>query len=472
MMQDKKILTRRELLASAAAGAGILGISSMTGQNLLASTLGRQRVAKAKRVIFLTQSGGPSTVDMFDYKETLKKYHGKPLPKSVMGNQRLTGMTSGYKDFTVCGPIRGNKQYGQSGRWMSDLVPHMANIVDDVSFVRSMTSEQVNHDPGITYFQTGTQLPGKPSVGAWVNRALGSTNKDLPGYIVMLSQGTGKNPGQPIFSRLWGSGFLSSKYQGVKFGSGKDPIYYLNDPAGTTKLQRREALADIKKLNSLHASKMGHAEIEVRNAQYDMAFRMQTSVPKLMDLSDESEHTFKLYGPDSRKPGTFASNCLLARRMMERGVRYVQLFHRGWDQHVSLQTHLPSQCRDTDQASAALVLDLKQRGLLDDTIVVWCGEFGRTTYSQGKLGSGRDHHGRCFTSWMAGGGIKAGGDYGETDDHHYNIVNNSAVQVRDLHATMMNLLGIDYERETVKFQGLNQRLIGVEHARVINEILA
>jgi uncharacterized protein (DUF1501 family) len=462
-MSDSQNISRRQFLGTAALGAGAMALSP-----LLANA---KHVAKAKRVIFLTQSGGPSTIDMFDYKHSLKKYHETELPPSVRGNQRLTGMTSGYKKLTVCAPIRGNKQYGETGRWMSDLVPYMSGIVDDVTFIRSMTSEQVNHDPGITYFQTGSQIPGKPSVGAWVNRALGSSNKNLPGYVTMLSQGTGKKPGQPIFARLWGSGFLSSKYQGVKFGAGKNPIYFLNDPAGSSRDQKTKILSDINALNQLHQAEMGHPEIATRSAQYDMAYRMQESVPELMDLKDESEHTFKLYGPDSKKPGTYAANCLLARRMMERGVRYVQLFHRGWDQHVSLQTHLPSQCRDTDQASAALIIDLKQRGLLDDTLVVWCGEFGRTTYSQGKIGTGRDHHGRCFTSWLAGAGIKAGYDHGETDDHNYNIVKDK-VEVRDLHATMLHLLGINHETETVKYQGLNQKLTGVEKARVVSEILA
>ena len=426
---------------------------------------------KAKRVIYLFQSGGPSHIDLWDYKPNLTTMHGKPLPDSVKGTQRVTGMTAGQKQFLTNAPIKPFQQHGKCGRWVSDLLPHTARVVDELAVLKAVHTEAINHDPGITFINTGNQQIGHPSFGAWLSYGLGSENQDLPGYMVLISQGTGKNPGQPIFSRLWGSGYLPSEHQGVRLRPGSNPVLHLSNPSGIDSQIRRGQLNDLAVLNERHAQLTGDPEIEARIAQYEMAYRMQTSVPDLTDMSDESEEVFEMYGPDSRKPGTYAANCLLARRMIERDVRCIQLFHRGWDQHNSLVTHLANQCRDTDQASAALVADLKQRGLLDDTLVIWGGEFGRTAYSQGGLNSGRDHHGRCFSVWMAGGGVTPGMEYGETDDYCYNVAS-GAVHVRDLNATILHLLGIDHQRLTFKFQGLEQRLTGVEPARVVQEILA
>ena len=364
-----------------------------------------------------------------------------------------------------------SKQRGNSGQWISDLLPHTAKVADEMAVIRSMHTEAINHDPGITFINTGSQFPGSPSMGSWVSYGLGSMNENLPAYVVLVSQGTGKNPGQPIFSRLWGSGFLPSNHQGVQFRSGKDPVLYLNDPAGMDRSDRRAMLDDLAALNNIRHDGMADPEILTRISQYEMAFRMQTSAPELADLSNEPDWVFDLYGPESRTPGTYAYNCLLARRMAERGVRFTQLFHRGWDNHDNLQTHLANQCRDTDQPTGALITDLKQRGLLEDTLVIWGGEFGRTVYSQGQLGTGRDHHGRCFSTWVAGGGVKGGVSYGATDDYSYNIVENP-VHIRDLNATILHLLGVDHERLSFKFQGLDQRLTGVLPAKVVREILA
>jgi hypothetical protein len=424
----------------------------------------------AKRVIYLFQSGGPSHVDLFDLKPGLKALHGTELPDSVRGNQRVTGMTAGQKNFLVNMPIAPIKPRGESGVTVSDLLPHTAGIADDISIIKSMHTEAINHDPGITFINTGSQIPGLPSLGAWCSYGLGSSNPDMPGYIVMLSQGSGKNPGQPIFSRLWGSGFIPSSHQGVQLRGGGAPILYLNDPAGIDRQSRRAMLDDIASLNAERLRKTGDPEIETRNFQYDMAYRMQASAPEITDLSDEPEATFQLYGPDSRIPGTYAYNCLLARRMAERNVRFIQLFHRGWDQHKSLVPHLRAQCQDTDQASAALVADLKQRGMLDDTLVIWGGEFGRSIYSQGGLYSGRDHHGRCFSMWLAGGGVQPGRMFGETDDFCYNIVKDP-VHIRDLSATILHCLGINDKRFTFKFQGLNHSPTGVEETHVLHQLL-
>jgi uncharacterized protein (DUF1501 family) len=388
-----------------------------------------------------------------------------------MGTQRLTGMTSGQKDFLTAAPLRPFRQHGACGRWISDLLPHTARVVDDICVVKSMQTEAINHDPGITYLTTGSQQTGKASLGAWLSYGLGSTNADLPTFTVLISQGTGKKPGQPIFSRLWGSGYLPSKHQGVRLRAGRDPVLFLENPDSITRDVRRAMLDDLAQLNDWHAQATGDPEVETRINQYEMAYRMQTSVPGLMDLADESEATFALYGDQARQPGTYAANCLLARRLSERGVRVVQLFHRGWDQHDNLPTQLVNQCRDTDQASAALVSDLKQRGLLDETLVVWCGEFGRTAYSQGKLGNGRDHHGRCFSMWLAGGGIKPGIEFGTTDDFGYNIAD-GGVHIRDLNATLLHCLGIDHQRFSYSYQGLDQRLTGVEPATVQRQLLA
>jgi hypothetical protein len=363
------------------------------------------------------------------------------------------------------------KRYGEHGTWVSELLPYTARIVDDITIVKSMNTEAINHDPAITFINTGDQQPGRPSLGAWLSYGLGSMNKDLPDYVVMISRGQGNL--QALYARLWGSGYLPSRHQGVKFRSSGDPVLYLGNPPGIDPKTRRRMLDGIAAINERKYEETGDPEITARIAQYEMAYRMQTSVPDLADLSDEPESTFELYGPDSRTPGTYAANCILARRLAERDVRFIQLFHRGWDGHNNLPREIRGQCKDTDQASAALVIDLKQRGLLDDTLVVCGGEFGRTIYSQGALtkdNHGRDHHGRCFATWLAGAGIKPGFEYGETDDHCYNIVRDP-VHIRDLNATILNQLGIDHERFTFPYQGLDQRLTGVEHARVVEEIL-
>jgi hypothetical protein len=469
-------LSRRSFL-----GLTGLGIGAMAARSLLAADT-KSLVSgglpapshfapKAKRVIYLFQSGGPSHIDLFDYKPQLEKVHGEDLPDSIRQGQRLTGMTSGQKNFPVCKSLAEFKQRGASGQWISDLLPYTCKVADDIAVIRSMHTEAINHDPGITFINTGSQFPGNPSMGSWVSYGLGSMNENLPSYVVLVSQGTGKNPGQPIFSRLWGSGFLPSNHQGVQFRSGADPVLYLNDPAGMARSDRRAMLDDLSALNHIRHESMADPELITRISQYEMAFRMQSSAPELSDLSDEPDWVFDLYGPESRTPGTYAYNCLLARRMAERGVRFTQLFHRGWDQHNSLETHLANQCRDTDQASAALITDLKQRGLLEDTLVIWGGEFGRTVYSQGKLGTGRDHHGRCFSTWVAGGGIKGGLSYGVTDDYSYNIVENP-VHIRDLNATILHCLGMDHNRFTFRFQGLNHKPTGVEPAKVVKGILA
>jgi len=472
-MNEKRLthLSRRTFLGKTSGGMGAIALGSLLGNCVKAEKPDFPHFKPtAKRVIYLFMSGGPSHIDLFDYKPVLIKRHGEELPPEIRGKQRLTGMTSGQKAFPVCGPIGKFAQHGQSGTWVSDLLPHTAKITDDIAVIRSMHTEAINHDPGITFINTGSQIPGQPSAGAWASYGLGSENKNMPSYIVLLSQGNGKNPGQPIFSRLWGSGFLPSSHQGVLLRSSGDPVLFLKDPAGITRANRRAQLDDLAALNRLKLIQSGDPEIESRIAQYEMAFRMQAAAPEISDLSDEPESTFELYGDSAREPGTYAYNCLMARRMAEKDVRFIQLFHRGWDQHGSLQLHLRAQCKDTDQATAALVTDLKQRGLLDDTLVIWGGEFGRTAYSQGKLGSGRDHHGRCFSMWMAGGGIKGGTAHGETDDFAYNIAED-AVHIRDLNATMLHCLGIDHERFSYRFQGLDQRLTGVEEAHVVKGVL-
>jgi hypothetical protein len=467
------LISRRTFLGQSGLGLGAMAATSL----LKASTTnsGQRDLPhfkpKAKRVIYLFQSGGPSHIDLFDYSPTMQSLHGKPLPDSVRNGQRLTGMTSGQKEFLVCAPVSPMKQRGRAGIWMSDLVSHTATIADKITVINSMHTEAINHDPGITLINTGSQIPGKPSLGAWGSYGLGSLNANMPSYIVLLSQGNGKNPGQPIFSRLWGSGFLPSSHQGVLMRSGENPLLYLKDPDGLDRTTRREMLDDLAALNTESFARYADPEIETRIAQYEMAFRMQTAAPEIVDLSTEPESTFKLYGEDARKPGTFAYNCLLARRLAERDVRFVQLFHRGWDQHSDLVPHLGAQCRDTDQASAALVMDLEQRGLLEDTLVIWGGEFGRTAYSQGGLGSGRDHHGRCFSVWMAGGGIKQGHVHGETDEFCYSITRDP-VHIRDMNATILYTLGIDHNRFAFKFQGLDNKLTGVEEAHVMKGILA
>lgn len=470
-------ISRRSFLGLTGLGIGAMAAKSLLASDSLTSaasapTIGTPNFApKAKRVIYLFQSGGPSHIDLFDHKPKLVDQHGKELPDSVRQGQRLTGMTSGQKSLPLCKSIAKFSQHGESAQWISDLLPHTSKIADKIAVIRSMHTEAINHDPGITFINTGSQFPGLPSMGSWISYGLGSMNENLPSYVVLLSQGTGKDPGQPIFSRLWGSGFLPSSHQGVQFRSGKDPVLFLNDPAGVSRSDRRNMLDDLAQLNQIRHEQMADPEILTRISQYEMAFRMQTSAPELADLSDEPDSIFELYGEDARQPGTYAYNCLMARRMAERGVRFTQLFHRGWDQHNNLKSHLANQCSDTDQASAALITDLEQRGLLDDTLVVWGGEFGRTVYSQGKLGTGRDHHGRCFSMWAAGGGVKAGTSYGLTDDFSYNIVENP-VHIRDLNATILKCLGMDHNRFTFSFQGLNHKPTGVLPAKVVHGILS
>lgn len=429
--------------------------------------------AKVKRVIYLFQSGAPSQMELFDYKDKLKDLRGTELPDSIRMGQRLTGMTATQASFPVAPSMFRFAQHGQSGAWLSELMPHTAKVVDQLCFIKSMYTEQINHDPAVTFFQTGHQLAGRPSIGAWLSYGLGSENQDLPAFVVMISQGSGNPADQPLYDRLWGSGFLPSKYQGVKFRSIGDPVLFLTNTPGISDTARKRFIDDVSELNRMKLAEVGDPEIATRISQYEMAFRMQSSVPELTDLSKEPAHIFDLYGPDSRKPGTFGANCLLARRLAERGVRFIQLFHRGWDQHNHLPKQIVGQARDTDQPSAALITDLKQRGLLDDTLVVWGGEFGRTVYCQGKLTAddyGRDHHPRCFTIWMAGGGVKAGTAYGESDDYCYNIVRDP-VHVHDLHATMLHLLGVDHTKLTFKFQGRHFRLTDV-HGNVVRGVLA
>jgi len=427
---------------------------------------------RAKRVIYLFQSGAPSQLDLFDYKPELAKYQGTELPDSVRRGQRLTGMTSRQGSFPIAASKYKFAQHGASGAWMSELLPHTAKVADELCFIRSMHTEAINHDPAITFFQTGAQLAGRPSIGAWLSYGLGSENSDLPAFVAMISQGSG-NPGdQPLYDRLWGSGFLPSKYQGVKFRSVGDPVLNLSNPPGLDDAARRKMLDELGALNARKLAETHDPEIATRIAQYELAYRMQTSVPELVNTHDEPAHVFEMYGPESRTPGTFAANCLLARRLCERGVRFVQLFHRGWDQHVHLPKQIELQCRDTDQASGALIADLKQRGLLEDTLVVWGGEFGRTVYCQGKLAAddyGRDHHPRAFTVWLAGAGVRHGHTHGTTDDHSYNIASDP-VHVHDLHATILRLLGIDHTRLTYKFQGRHHRLTDV-HGQVVEKIL-
>jgi hypothetical protein len=469
-------ITRRFLLRAGLPGIGAAALSSLdaatTGNVPYPAMAGVPHHApKAKRVICLFQSGGPSQLETFDYKPKLKEMAEQNLPESVRNGQRLTTMSAAQSSFPIVPSRFGFRQHGQSGAWVSDLLPHTAKLVDDLCIVRSLHTEQINHDPAVTFFQTGFQLAGRPSIGAWMLYGLGSESENLPGFIVLLSPGQGGG-GQPLYDRLWGSGFLPTKYQGVKFRSVGDPVLYLSNPEGIDSTQRRHYLDALKEINELKLEESGDPEVATRIAQYEMAFRMQSSVPELSDLSKEPDSIFDLYGPDSRKPGTFAYNCLMARRLAERGVRFVQLFHRDWDHHGGLQTGMPNRCRQTDQASAALVTDLKQRGLLDDTLVFWGGEFGRTVYCQGRLTKddyGRDHHPRCFSVWMAGGGVKPGTVYGETDDFSYNIAKDP-VHVHDLHATMMHLLGVEHTQLTYKFQGRAFRLTDV-HGRIVKGLV-
>jgi len=475
--------TRRQFFGRSALGLGSAALASLLGTDSSygkssESSLGLPGLPhfapKAKRAIYLFMAGAPSQMDLYDYKPNMTQLFDTDLPESVRKGQRLTTMTSVQARFPIAPSIYDFKQHGKSGTWVSELLPHTAKIVDKLAIVKSMYTEAINHDPAITFICTGVQLPGKPSLGAWLSYGLGSVNQDLPAFVVLTSSWTGRKEAQALFNRLWGSGFMPSRHQGVAFRSTGDPVLFLSNPEGVSPSIRRRMLDAVARLNDNHYQQVADPEIQSRIAQYEMAFRMQTSVPELADLSSEPQHVLDLYGPDVLKSGTFANQCLLARRMAERGVRFVQIFHRGWDQHGKLPTDLPNQCKDVDQASAALVQDLQQRGLLDDTLVIWGGEFGRTIYCQGKLTPtdyGRDHHPKCFTVWMAGGGVKPGIVYGETDEFSYNIVRDP-VHVRDFNATILHQLGIDHKRLTYPFQGLDQRLTGVEPSRVVNEILA
>jgi len=429
---------------------------------------------KAKRVIYLYQEGAPSQIDTFDHKPDLAKLFNEDLPPSVRGDQRLTGMTSGQARLPIAPSIYKFSKYPnqEEGLWASDLLKNTGEIARELCVVKTMMTQQINHGPGVTFMQTGHQIPGRPSIGAWLSYGLGSDNENLPTFTVMISQGRGQM--QALFSHLWGAGFLPGEHQGVQFRAANDPILFLNDPKGVQRDDRRTVLDVIADINRRQAEISGDSEVLARIAQYEMAYRMQMSVPELTDLASESQETLDLYGPDVRKPGTYAFNCLMARRMAERGVRFIQLYHRGWDHHSSVPRDLPLQCQDVDQAQAALIKDLSRRGLLDDTLVIWGGEFGRTVYCQGKLSPtqyGRDHHPRCFTMWLAGGGVKRGISYGTTDDFSYNIAENP-VSVHDLHATILHCLGIDHQRLTYRHQGLDFRLTGVEPARVVRDLLA
>ncbi|MBL8179788.1 MAG: DUF1501 domain-containing protein [Bryobacterales bacterium] len=469
-------LTRRHFFGLASTGIGTAALSTLLAPNGEAKggLAGMpHHPPTAKRVIFLHQSGGPSQLDLFDYKPQLQKRQGTELPDTVRMGQRITGMTSGQSSLPVASSVFKFAQQGQSGAWVSELIPHTAKVVDDLTIIRSMHTEAINHDPAITFIQSGSQQPGRPSMGSWVSYGLGSDNENLPAYVVLISQANALNVDQPLFSRLWGNGFLPSSHQGVRFRGGAEPVLYLEDPPGITRDTRRQMLDVVGKINKLRSESYHDPEIETRIGQYEMAYRMQTSVPDLMDISKEPESTFAMYGPDARKPGTYAANCLLARRLAERGVRFVQLYHRGWDQHNDLPRDLALQCKGTDQASAALIADLKQRGLLDDTLIVWGGEFGRTVYCQGKLTDtnyGRDHHPRNFAMWLAGGGVKRGLVIGETDDFSYNITSDP-VHVHDLQATILHCLGVDHKRLTYKFQGRHFRLTDV-HGELVKKILA
>lgn len=478
--------SRRDLLLKTGYGLGGIALNTLMQSSQRASASGHPAsplglpgfpnfAPKAKRIIYLFMAGGPSHIDTFDYKPAMRQFHGQELPDSVRSGQRLTGMTSGQKSFPCVAPMFEFGRFGQHGTWVNkDLLPHTAKIVDDITIIKSMNTEAVNHDPAITFINTGVQQQGKPALGAWLSYGLGSENENMPAYIVMISRGRGQL--QALYDRLWGAGFLPAKHQGVKLRSSGEPVLYLNNPAGIPRDARREMLDGLQALNQSAYDRFADPETQARISQYEMAFRMQSEVPDLMEIGQEPEHVRKLYGDAVETPGSFARNCLLARRMVEKGVRYVQLFHRGWDQHGSLPSKIRQQCGDIDQPAAALITDLKQRGMLDDTLVIWGGEFGRTIYSQGTLtkdNHGRDHHGRCFTIWMAGAGIKRGFEYGKTDDHSYNILDRTGVHIRDLNATILHQLGIDHQKLTFKFQGLDQRLTGVEEpARVVTEILS
>lgn len=488
--------TRRQFFGRSAAGLGGAALASLLGGSVFRDLAGaaatdpaagpltgnmrpplssRHHFApKAKRAIYLFMSGAPSQIDLWDPKPTMGDWFDKDLPEEIRNGQRLTTMTSGQDRFPIAPSIYQFTKHGECGREVSELIPHTAGMVDDLAVVKSMWTEAINHDPAITYIQTGNQIPGRPSLGSWLSYGLGSENENLPAFVVLNSTWSAKRDAQALYQRLWGAGNLPSKHQGVALRSQGDPVLYLSNPKGVDRGVRRTMLDGLNALNRKHYEDVGDPETHARISQYEMAFRMQASVPELTDLSSEPDHVLERYGPDVKTPGTFAYNCLLARRMAERGVRFTQIFHRGWDQHGNLTGDLPLQCRDVDQPCRALIDDLKMRGMLDDTLVVWGGEFGRTIYCQGKLSKknyGRDHHPRCFTTWMAGGGVKGGIEYGATDEFSYNITENP-VHIRDLNATILHLLGLDHERLSVQHQGLDIRLTGVEKARVVEELIA
>lgn len=478
--------TRRYFFGRMAAGLGTAALSTLLSDRLLASAAPAAPAAggalprvpwhhapRARNAISLFMSGAPSQMDMYDYKPVMNDWYDKDLPETIRKGQRLTTMTSGQKRFPIAPTKYKFEQCGKSGMWVSQLLPYMKKIVDDATFIRSMYTEAINHDPAITFIQSGSQLPGRPSLGSWLSYGLGCDTSNLPSFVVMTPSWSGRKDAQALYTRLWGAGFLPSQYQGVALRAAGDPVLYLSNPDGVSDQSRRAMLDSLAKLNHQQHQAFGDPETLDRIAQYEMAFRMQTSVPELTDISREPKSVLDLYGPEVHKPGTFARSCLLARRLIERGVRFVQLFHRGWDQHGNIAGDLPNQCRDIDQPSFGLVTDLKQRGMLDETLVTWGGEFGRTVYCQGGLSRdnyGRDHHPRCFTTWAAGGGIKAGYVHGETDDFSYNIVD-KPVHIHDMNATMLHLLGIDHERLTYRFQGRDFRLTDI-HGELVRDIMA
>jgi hypothetical protein len=485
---DEAVLneTRRQFFARGARGLGVAALATLAGEELRGAPASSGRAIgglpglphfppRAKNAIFLHMEGAPPQMELLDYKPQMSKWFDKDLPDSIRVGQRLTTMTSGQARFPIAPSIFKFQQCGSNGAWVSELLPYTAKMVDDIAIVRSLHTEAINHDPAITFIQTGFMIAGKPCIGSWIAYGLGSMNQDLPTFVVLnATHSHPKANAQAISARLWSSGFLSAQYAGVTLRSSGDPVLYINNPHGVPPVMRRRMLDALSEMNQIEQEKLGDPDTRVRIAQYEMAFRMQTSVPELTDLSKEPESTYKLYGEEARKGGTFANGCLMARRMVERGVRFVQIYHRGWDVHFTLPEVLPSQCKDVDQGCWALVQDLKRRGLLDDTLVIWAGEFGRTIFSQGKLTTsdyGRDHHPRCFSIWMAGGGVKGGIVHGETDDFSYNIVKDP-VHVRDFQATLLHQFGLDHEKFTYKYQGLDQRLTGVEKAYVVKDILA
>jgi len=483
LRESELIETRRHFFGRGAAGIGTAALASLVNPGLFAAEDKPAQAAglpglphfapKAKRVIYLFMSGAPSQLDMWDYKPKMNEFYDKDLPDSVRNGQRITTMTSGQKRFPIAPSIFKFNQHGKHGAWVSELLPHTAGVIDDLAVIKTIHTEAINHDPAITYIQTGSQLPGRPSTGAWLSYGLGSMNQNLPAFVVLHSTVNGGFGGQALYARLWGSGFLSTRHQGVSMRSTGDPVLYLSNPAGVSPRMRRRMLDELAKLNQERFDEVGDPEIQSRISQYEMAYRMQTSVPELTDISGESKETLEMYGPEVTKPGTFAANCLLARRLAERDVRFTQVFIRQWDQHGNLPKDIRRQCGIIDQPCAALLNDLKQRGMLDDTLVIWGGEFGRTIYCQGgltKANYGRDHHPRCYTKWMAGGGVKPGIVYGETDDFSYNVVENP-VHIHGLNATILQCLGVNHEQLTYRFQGRDFRLTDV-HGNVVQDLLA